>query len=246
MTHLSLESITILLGIVTSVGGVIAGIFRFPAWWFDRVKQSRIDSATHFRDHGKDEWAVRFGNEQLRRLHFRVLTGIDRTSGHEALRRCQQRLGGTDSEWKLLKSVGGFLNVERHTARVRKPGWWVVIGFSVSALFSFAMAFAALVIAGMLAVEFEKTPASAVHMPQVLRFFVASVWGTALAFGSVLAGSVCFQIINAFKLHRRLLSLATARRTSRLRKVELQIRDVTQAKAVLLRAPATAAVEPVT
>jgi hypothetical protein len=62
---LTFETVTSFGGIFASVAAAVAGFFRFRAWWSDREKQTRIESATFFKEKGSEQWQREFGEEQL-------------------------------------------------------------------------------------------------------------------------------------------------------------------------------------
>lgn len=121
MTWIVQEVLTSIGAAVVGVATAFAGLVRFRAWILDRRKQARIDSATYMKEKASTSWERAFGEEQLRRTHFQTLTEIDRTTGHEAIRLLQQRLGADDRACARLRKVGAFLVATGCTARIRKP-----------------------------------------------------------------------------------------------------------------------------
>lgn len=70
MPSLTPELISALTTLATTAVAGVVGIFRLRESWLDRVKKAKTESATQFRDHDADQWAIEFGKEQLRRFHF--------------------------------------------------------------------------------------------------------------------------------------------------------------------------------
>ena len=181
MTLMSLEAITTFSGIGASVAAAVAAFIRFRTSQLDRTKQARMESAIFLKEKGSEPWQVEFGTEQLLRIHFKTLTGIDRTSGHEAIRRCQQELGGTDREWDRLRGVGQFLDVTGHTARVREPQGRDHVYFFSSVIAAIVSAGLGFLIMAVTAKFLDQTPPSSIRLINVLMIISAVVWASTCA-----------------------------------------------------------------
>lgn len=216
MIPITFEGASAFSGFCITVAAAVAGIFRFRAWWIDRARQSRLESATYLKEKGKDEWEVQFGTDRLRRIHFASLTGIDRPSGHQALLRCQQKMGGSDRDWDAMRGVGRFLIATGHTARIRKPGKRDLIGCIASAVIAAAVGTLAIWIASVVAAFIEKTPMSAIHLNHILMVLVAGVWCGALSLLSWVLFRYCLQYTNARSLYRELEALGRSQRAQRV------------------------------
>lgn len=107
-------------GLAATVAAAIAGIWKFWAWTKDRKIQAQIESATYFRDKGKQSWQVDFGEKRLARIHFARLTTVDIDNGHDAIARLHTKMGGLDYHWSLLGKIRRYLRKEGQVARIRK------------------------------------------------------------------------------------------------------------------------------
>ena len=105
---------------VIAMGTVFAGCMRFLIWWKDRRAQAHVDSAEYFVKQAAEEWQQSFGRRYLARLHFARMTGIDRETGHQAIWRCHERMGGKDLDWERLRKAGRYLLVSGRW--LRAPG----------------------------------------------------------------------------------------------------------------------------
>jgi len=225
MTLFTFEAITTFGGISASVVASVAGFFKFRAWWLDRTKQARMESAGYLKEKGSEPWQVELGAEQLLRLHFESLTGIDRTSGHEAIRRCHQRLGGTDREWMLLRGVGQFLVATGHTARVRKPRRRDHAVFAIGAVAAFLAGLLGVAIVAAAASFLEKTPSSAVRVMDVLMILAAIVWASTFALVAWASARHGMAYLSARNLYRDLFKLRQDRRMILMRNARPSISE---------------------
>lgn len=203
-------------GVVASVVAAAAAALKFQAWWQDRWTQTRMDSAAFFVKEGAAPWQKPFGERQLVRLHFARLTGIDREIGHEAILRCHERLGGTDSDWQALRKAGGFVRASGTIARVRKlhrrdhfGTAAIVLGGVLAAVFS-------LLLIDLMVALSAKTSWTAVSLETLLALIVTGTYAGMFALFAWVAFVHFKRYMTARELRRRLTQLGLERR-ARLR-----------------------------
>jgi hypothetical protein len=102
-----------IIGLVTSIGAALGGLWKFLVWLKERPSSSKSESAkalAEWKSRAVDSDEIRrFGETEVLRAHFKVLTGIDRRNDHAALLRAHAKLGGTDYDWRRLRSVAAYL-----------------------------------------------------------------------------------------------------------------------------------------
>lgn len=216
MSLFTSEILTSGAGVLASVGAALAGLVRFHAWWRDRARQRRIESATYFKEKGSAEWQKAFGEEQLIRANFAALTGIDRSTGHEAMIRCHSRLGGRDEDWETLRGVGHFLVVTGHVARVRKLGHLDILRLLsagcmavLSVVLSIGMMFWAVTIA-------TKTDWSALRFIDGVAILIAVAYASMFALFGLILSRHCVTYFNARFLYRQMIKAGKARRKTQV------------------------------
>lgn len=212
MPWISFEALTGSAGMIASVAATIAGAFRFRAWWKDRSRQARIESATYLKEKGTSEWERSLGEEELRRAHFFGVSRIDRNTGHEAIRKCHQRLGGTDLDWGRLRGVGRFLVATGVVARVRKPNrrdrveaaW----AFAIGVLFGL-VGMGALIAS---AAAYAKTDWSKAGPSLYVMLTLAPLYASFFVLIAIGAFYHCTRFANAQQLYKKLVELGKQRR----------------------------------
>ena len=216
MTWFTAEFLTSGAGVLASVGAAMAGLVRFQAWWQDRARQRRIESATYFRDKGTTAWQRAFGEEHLTRANFAALSGIDRRTGHEAMIRCHRRMGGTDEDWKSLRAVGHFLVVTGNIARVRKLQRRDHIGLVVAGALALVMAVVSIAIILWAVSAVTKADLAALRFIDGVVVVIAVAYASMFAFFGLILVRYCATYFNARSLYRQMLRAGKARRKTKV------------------------------
>jgi hypothetical protein len=215
-----MQVLTSFAGGFGAVAAGVAAFFRFRAWWLDRSKQTRIDSATYLKEKGATAWEREFGEQELVRVHFASLTGIDKRGGHEAIRRLHRRLGGTDFDWGTIKGIGTFLDATRPVAVVKKATLKQHLFGGMTALASAVFAFGSALCGAYLAASLEKWGATEVAtkgftLASLFLYFNLVILSVVLAASSFYSGVFANEYINSLILRRKLLKMAFGRRKAR-------------------------------
>jgi len=180
-----------------------------------------MESAVFFVKEGRTPWQKPFGERQLIRLHFSRLTGIDRETGHEAILRCHERLGGTDDDWQALRKAGGYLRASGHTARVRKLHRRDLVGTAAISSGGLLAVVIALALVNLIVNLSAKTSWTAVSLEALLAFIVSAVYAGLFALFAWVALLHLNRYMTARELRRRLTQLGRERR-ARLRSLKGQ------------------------
>jgi len=226
MTWFTTEILTSGAGVLASVCAALAGLVRFQAWWLDRARQRRIESATYFKEKGSADWQKAFGEEQLVRANFAALTGIDRTTGHEAMIRCHSRLGGTDADWKTLHGVGDFLIATGHIARVRKLRRPDHLRLFVAATIALVAGLTSIGIFVWTVNAVTKADWNTVRAIDGVVIVIAVVYASMFAFFTLILVRHCGTYFNARSLHRQMVKAGKARRKTRVQPRPLSSEDL--------------------
>jgi hypothetical protein len=100
-------------GVVSAIGAALGGLWKFIASARERPSKAKLEAArqlVQWNSQAPDASAIRgFGEQELLRLYFKDLTGIDRRADHAALTRAHATLGGTDDDWRRLRGVAAYL-----------------------------------------------------------------------------------------------------------------------------------------
>ena len=122
------DSVNNVSGLVTSIGAALGGVWKFIDWLRERPSKAKLEAARQLAQWSReaaDSSSIRgFGEQELLRLHFKDLTGIDRRDDHAALLRAHAKLGGTDYDWRRLKGVAVYLERSGTEIVVRKLKGW--------------------------------------------------------------------------------------------------------------------------
>lgn len=101
------------VALVGSVLTVFGFVWQFFVSLQDRPLKIKQEAARNLAESGKDtpdaQAIRRFADQELRRLNFKALTGIDRRDGHAALFRTHELLGGAEQDWQRLKKITAYL-----------------------------------------------------------------------------------------------------------------------------------------
>ena len=222
MPFLSYEILTGGASAVAAAAAGVAAFFKFRAWWHDRQRQARIESATYLKDKGDSPEDRAQGRAELLRIHFATLTGIDKVDGHAAIRRLHARLGGTDLARSRIKDVGSYLVTSQPVATVRKPrgrDHWVA---GASLLTAAATAFFSVGCIVLVMVSLEKLSESpsglkaVFSLASLLGYFYLVSLAAMLAVGSHFTAKWAGHHMNAMTLRRTLRDIARFERKARL------------------------------
>jgi hypothetical protein len=207
----AVNAATVLAGLL----GTVAATVKFVAWWKDRRIQARLESAKALAARELDDGLKAWGQQQLDRIHFARLSGIDRYDGYKALLACHQELGGTDSAWRSLRGVGPHLLCRKGFAWVRKLRRkdYTILAVSL-VVFGIAAAATATLLAVSVAFGYAWF-ASGVILERLISLLLLG-YGIAvcamLAYGSASIGN-CYG--NALQLRRRLFKIRALSRALR-------------------------------
>jgi hypothetical protein len=202
------NAVTVLAGLF----GTAAAAVKYFTWWIDRRRQIRLESAKALAAREINDGLKAMGQQQLDRIHFACLSGIDRYDGHKALQACYLELGGTDSAWVALRGVGPLLRCRNGFAWVRKLRRKDYVIFAAS-----TVVLAAAAMASMVLVAFSLTFGYTWFTKGMTleRLMSLLLLGSGLAICAMLtygAGCLAHWYGNAPQLRRRLFKIRAASR----------------------------------
>jgi hypothetical protein len=110
-------------GFTALIGPALGALWKVFVWQREQPLKSKLEAAQRLSKwHGEDadSSSIRsFGDQELLRLDFKSLTGIDRCDDHAALLRARTKLGGRPYDWQRLKAVAAYLELSGKEIVVR-------------------------------------------------------------------------------------------------------------------------------
>lgn len=115
-----IQGVQSLLGLCATVVVAGAGAWKYLAWLKDRREQAQIDSASFFLKEGVEDWQRELGRQEMVRIHFARLKGVDIASGHQSVMALHQHMGGDRFDWEALAKAQDFLDTSAPVAEVQR------------------------------------------------------------------------------------------------------------------------------
>ena len=110
--------------------------------WSKEHWHTRLKSAEALASIQNDEALQRFGEIEVRRMHFRLLTKFDRREEFGPLIRAHTALGGSDEAWRSLHAVRPYLEKREPSKvihvreRTRRDWYMLLVVLAAGAIFT--------------------------------------------------------------------------------------------------------------